>query len=231
MLQVNQPLLVGVLAPRRAQRDVAVLRRTPPDVVEYRADLQAAVVPARIAAALHALRTHLACPILFTLRDASEGGEFDGGDERRIAAYRAALPHVDALDVEIANRAVLRHLHADLARFNTTVIASFHDFSETPAQRALDGLVRAGFAAGAHVVKLACHCATPHDAFRLLAVPQRHAGRAIAVIGMGPMGRAVRMVAPAFGSVLGYAAASAAVAPGQLTVEELRQAWELLGVR
>jgi len=230
MLKINQPLLVGVLAPRRMQRDVADLRRTPPDVVEYRADLQAAVVPARIATALHTLRAHLACPILFTLRDASEGGAFDGGNELRIAAYRAALPHVDALDVEIAHRALLRHLHADLARFNTTVIASFHDFSETPTVRALDGLVRTGFAAGAHIVKLACHCATPHDVLRLLAVPQRHPGRDIAVIGMGPMGRAVRMVAPAFGSVLGYAATSAAVAPGQLTVEELRVAWRLVGM-
>lgn len=231
MLNITRPLLIGVLAPRRMQRDLAVLRRAWPDVIEYRADLQVRVAPARLAAALKTLRAHVPCQILFTLRDASEGGEFDGDDDVRLAAYRAALPYVDAIDVEIANRSILKPLHAEFVQRKITVIASFHDFTETPTLDALDGLVRTGFAAGAQIVKLACHCASVHDALRLLAVPQRHSGRAVAVIGMGPLGRAVRMVAPAFGSVLGYAAASAAVAPGQLTVAELRIAWELLGAR
>jgi len=229
MLTLTSPLLVGVVVPRRMARDLAVLRRTPPDVLEYRADLQRSLTPQRVPAALHALRSHLPRPLLFTLRDASEGGEFDGGDALRASLYAAALPHVDAIDVEIACRSLLKPLHSALAHHKVSVVASFHDFSETPDQRALDGLVRTGFAAGAQIVKIACHCATVRDALRLLALPQRHAGRPLAIVGMGPLGRAVRMVAPAFGSVLGYAAASAAVAPGQLTAAELQTAWSLMG--
>ncbi|MCX7847478.1 MAG: type I 3-dehydroquinate dehydratase [bacterium] len=229
MLPAAHPLLVGVLAPRRARRDLAVFRKSPPDAVEYRADLQNTISPSRVAKALQSLRATCPHPLIFTLRDTSEGGEFDQGDELRQALYHAAIPHVAAIDIEIAHRALLKSLHPLLATHKTTIITSFHDFSETPSARALDSLIRAGFASGAHIVKLACYSASPHDALRLLAVPLRFPRLRIAIVGMGPLGRAVRLVAPAFGSVLGYAAASAAVAPGQLSIDELRTAWSLLG--
>lgn len=229
MLPATRPLLVGVLAPQNLRRDLAVIRRTPPDVVEYRADLQDAISAKRITATLRSLRSSLNLPFIFTLRDTSEGGRFDGGDDLRRELYRATLPFVDAIDIEIANRSLIAALRAELHHHKTTIIASFHDFSETPSRATLDALIRRGFAAGAHIVKIACHCANLEDAFKLLSLPQRHASSPLAIVAMGPLGRALRMIAPAFGSVLGYAAASAAVAPGQLTISELRHAWQLLG--
>ena len=46
-------------------------------------------------------------PVIGTIRMSSEGGRWAGNEEQRLWAYRQALPHVSAIDVE---------LRADIAR-------------------------------------------------------------------------------------------------------------------
>ncbi len=50
----------------------------------------------------------------------------------------------------------------------------------------------------------------------------------LCAIAMGQIGRHLRAVAPLYGSVLTYGYVSEAVAPGQMSIAELRQAQRLL---
>jgi 3-dehydroquinate dehydratase-1 len=231
MIASDHPLLIGVAAARSLAADLAAITACPPDLVEYRADLAELVTTDSLAHDLCALRTSAGLPLICTLRDSKEGGECRLPLAQRALFLRIALPLVAAVDIELANLPLLALLHGDLARHNTTCILSWHDFSATPPAARLHELLataRAARAPAGAIVKIATHCASAADAVRLLALPQAAPDMQLAVVGMGPLGRAVRMVAPAFGSVLGYAALAHAVAPGQLSVAETRAAWRLL---
>jgi 3-dehydroquinate dehydratase-1 len=58
-------------------------------------------------------------------------------------------------------------------------------------------------------------------------------GNLVATIGMGAVGRHLRVIAPLYGSVLtyGFIEGEEAVAPGQFSVKELRSMLERLGVK
>ena len=231
MITCVPPQLVGVATARTLAADLAAITACPPDLVEYRADLTELATTDTLAQDLCALRTATSRPLICTLRDVKEGGECCLPLEQRARFLRIALPLVDAVDIELANLLLLALLRDDLARHATTCILSWHDFSATPPDARLHELLataRAAHAPADTIVKLATHCASAADVLRLLALPQAAPDLKLAVVGMGPYGRAVRMVAPVFGSVLGYAALAHAVAPGQLSVADTRAAWRLL---
>ncbi|MCX7004873.1 MAG: type I 3-dehydroquinate dehydratase [bacterium] len=231
MITCVPPKLVGVAAARTLAADLAAIAACPPDLVEYRADLAELVTTDTLTQDLCALRTSTGRPLICTLRDVKEGGECRLPLEQRALFLRIALPLVDAVDIELANLPLLALLHDDLVRHATTCILSWHDFTATPPDARLHELLavaRAAPAPAGVIVKFATHCASAADAVRLLALPQAAPEMQLAVVGMGPYGRAVRMVAPAFGAVLGYAALAHAVAPGQLSVADTRAAWRLL---
>jgi 3-dehydroquinate dehydratase-1 len=75
---------------------------------------------------------------------------------------------------------------------------------------------------------------TLSDALGLLKLTHQlsREGKRIAVLGMGPVGRHLRVVAPLYGSLLtyGYIEGEAAVAPGQFSVRELTSMLAKLGI-
>ncbi|NLF38404.1 type I 3-dehydroquinate dehydratase [bacterium] len=228
MIDCTTPKIVAVLSAAGLEKDIEAALDAPPDMVEYRADLRDKVTARGIRAHLDIVTGALSCPVLFTLRDAREGGGYSGTQAARVALYKAALPHVDAVDIELRNAAAAARLRADIAKHGVTLVLSYHNFEATPVARELDAMVAQGVTHHADIVKIATLCRTGSEALRLLALPVKHPGTKIAVVGMGARGRAVRAVAPSFGSVLGYASASRAVASGQLAVSELRHVWRLL---
>jgi 3-dehydroquinate dehydratase-1 len=231
MLDLTTPKLVAVVTPHALDADLSRAAEAAPDIVEYRADLRSTHAPQAILAELAYVRDALVYPVLFTLRDSSEGGEFDGGDTLRQEIYAAAIPAVDAIDIELRHAEVFDALRPLCREHGTPGILSFHDFAGTPGNGLLDTTVVTGVQNGATVVKVATLCETAEDALRLLELPLRHRDARTAIVGMGRFGPMVRASAPMMGSVLGYASLTKAVAPGQLTVEELRHVWEMLGPR
>ena len=228
MLDVAFPKIVGVLTPGAIEQDILCATAHPPDVIEYRADLgdrcDTAVITAHLARIVEALPQ----PVIFTLRDAREGGGFSGDDALRMALYRAALPLVDAVDIECCNAQALAALREEFKAAFVSAILSYHNFEETPADPVLDAVIEQAGSAGADIIKIAALCRTREDLVRLLALPLRYDARTLAVVGMGPYGRAVRAVAPVVGSVLGYASLSNEVAPGQMSVADLRHVWQIV---
>jgi 3-dehydroquinate dehydratase-1 len=165
-------------------------------------------------------------PLLVTDRPAWEGGE--AADEGRIADLVAAVEHeaVAAVDIELHEVAGGEGLDVvDAARdAGMTVIVSVHDFEETPPRSELRRLIERASEHG-DVAKLAVTAESPDDTLALLAVTRAHAsaGRTVATMAMGEAGRHTRVVAPLYGSRIGYAPVdpSRATAPGQYDLATL----------
>jgi 3-dehydroquinate dehydratase-1 len=165
-------------------------------------------------------------PLLVTDRPAWEGGE--AADEGRIADLVAAVEHeaVAAVDIELHEVAGGEGLDVvDAARdAGVTVIVSVHDFEETPPRSELRRLIERASEHG-DVAKLAVTAESPDDTLALLAVTRAHAsaGRTVATMAMGEAGRHTRVVAPLYGSRIGYAPVdpSRATAPGQYDLATL----------
>src|SRR5262245_40254005 len=117
------------------------------DLLELRADLFDEPTPANALAAIARLHP-LGRPVVFTVRAAGEGGRRIS-DARRAELYRAALPRVDAIDLEIASRALVAELVPVARAAGRTIILSAHDFVATPSRDTLLGLVDTARALGA----------------------------------------------------------------------------------
>lgn len=200
--------------------DVDALRAaTDADLVELRADLFAAPSPETIVAALTRVRA-AGRPVILTVRAEREGGRAMP-EAMRAAIYAAGIAHADAVDVEIASEALARDVVAQARAAGRLVILSAHDFAATPPRERLAALVDDGFARGADVVKLATHVETPDALRTLVDVTLATRERGVVTLGMGPFGPLSRVVLPAAGSLLTFAAAGRPTAPGQLPVTEL----------
>jgi len=211
-----------VLAASTADLSVEPAAREHADAVEFRLDL-AADGPAALSAYDGAL------PLIVTNRVAGEGGEAADGPARIDALERAIEhPTVAAVDVELA--AVLagecRSLIEQARRHDVSVVVSLHDFDATPDCETMESLLARAAGLG-DVGKLAVTADSPEDVLALLAATRSAtaAGHRVATMAMGAVGRHSRVVAPVYGSKIGYAPVDpgAATAPGQYDLATLRE--------
>lgn len=194
--------------------------RDPADLLEFRMDL-AGEDP------VIALRDYEGeLPVVATNRVQGEGGEApDDADRLRALAEVAAFDHVVAVDVEG------RHLSdepvtgfRDRIPGGTKLLASTHDFEETPPLTDCRQRLRAACEAG-DIGKVAFTATDRSAALRVLRLADWAAGEglAFAAIAMGEPGRFTRAVAPLLGSRLTYAPVrgARATAPGQYDLQTL----------
>lgn len=199
--------------------------RSNADWVEFRMDRYAAATGNDPLAALADYGGEL--PIIATNRASWEGGDAtDDADRLDALAEAATLPSVEAVDVELrsiedgSGRVVVERARDH----DTAVIASLHDFEATPSRESMErSLERATDVAD--VGKLAVTAADPGDVLDLLGATWHAttAGRRVATMAMGGPGRHSRVVAPRYGSKIGYAPVDAerATAPGQYDLATL----------
>ena len=168
-------------------------------------------------------------PLIVTNRAAWEGGEA-GDNEARLRALRTAAEHdaVGAVDVELAALATATGARtaAHARDHGARVIASAHDFEETPAPPTLRSLLARAARAG-DVGKVAVRAADLDDALAVLTATRAatRVGERVATMAMGEAGRHTRALAPTYGSRVGYAPVdpAAATAPGQYDLATLRR--------
>ncbi len=195
-----------------------------PDVLELRVDAFAQN-PAR----LDALAAAAARPLIVTVRHPAEGGldaALDAPARRRL--YERFLPVAAWVDLEVRSLRALAAVAAQARASGGKLIASFHDFQGTPGVRRLRALADRAAATGADVCKIATTTRTPGDLARLLDLLESHGGRdglpLLAVMGMGPLGKASRLTLAAAGSVLNYGhLGDGAQVPGQWPAARLRE--------
>jgi len=234
-LLTEAPLVVATVAPA----GLAALAAAGPearvaDVIEARLDLaladaraSAAPPPApspgelqQIFASCRKLE-ETGTPVLATIRLTADGGHWNE-DAPRLALFEAALVegHCAWVDVEVES-AIAAEVVAKARRLGRRVIVSHHDFEGTAEADALDAVVTRARAFHPDVIKIATRVDDLEGHDRLLELLRRHRGQALAVIGMGAIGRPLRTYLPAVGSRLTYGFLDAAAAPGQVHVREL----------
>lgn len=221
----NRPRIAVPFTDHATRADVADALTRGMDVAELRVDLHSHV---GADAVLATLGLFAGVPTLATVRHADEGGGFRGDEVERLALYRALVPRVDAIDVEIASE-IGGAAIAAARDAGKLAIASFHDFAKTPDRGALEAVAKKGRALGADVVKIATAVAGPQDLRVLARLLLERADEGLIVIGMGPRGVASRVLFPLLGSLVTYAATTTETAPGQLGLDELVALLKKLG--
>ncbi|HEX2164040.1 MAG TPA: type I 3-dehydroquinate dehydratase [Thermoanaerobaculia bacterium] len=188
------------------------------EVLELRADLVGEAEPAL-------LRRDFPGRLLYTLRSRAEGGAFDGGDERRHERLlAAAAADWDVLDLE-ADRDLVPAVLAAVEPERRLV--SWHGPPADPVE--IEARLAALFAVPARLYKLVVFAQQPGDELPPLLAAADHGRDDLLAFAAGTGAAWTRFVAPRIGArvVFAAAAAGAAGAPGQLTVEELARDYGL----
>lgn len=187
-------------------------------------------------------------PLVLTLRDVREGGDWDGPDEDKLARIEALSAYVDFIDVEYAfwstSDEIRRRVVAALSRVEQLrdggapddatgggrrrLILSRHNLSDRPSTLQADLLAMAEIRE-CDIIKLAWRARTVRDnfeAFELL----RSLSKPSIMLCMGEDGLLSRILARKFEAFATYAALEPGLesAPGQVTIGELRgrYAWD-----
>ncbi|MCD8335925.1 MAG: type I 3-dehydroquinate dehydratase [Lachnospiraceae bacterium] len=194
------------------------LRAVPCDMAELRADYY----DGDPIEELTVLRGQLPdMPILFTFRTKAEGGERAISPGEYAALNRRAAGCADLIDLEL-NRGeeFLRELCQELQENGAKVVASFHDFEQTPEVDSLIALLCRMQELGADVTKAAVMPQNERDVLKLLqaaaAMKEQYADRPYIVMSMGRLGGISRLAGTLTGSAVTFATAAASSAPGQM---------------
>lgn len=163
----------------------------------------------------------LPLPAILTVRRHDEGGALPISDHDRLALYHELLDSTAAIDIEGRSLPALGSLVTAARKAKKTVIVSFHDFGGTPTMPRLRTWMTKALDGGADVVKIASVTEKPADVARLLTLLDG-AISPLAVMGMGTLGRASRLLFARAGSVLNYGWLAAPQVPGQWSAPDLR---------
>ena len=227
------PVIVGVLR-KLSMRDVERARESGADMIELRVDLLKD--EERRIEKIKAFLSRLTMPVILTNRKREEGGSFTGTEEERIALLTDILEtgEVRAVDLEFFLPAASKAAVVETAKKQQIpVIFSYHDFTGMPGRAELLKIISSMYEEGGSVAKIAVTPETFSDALLLLELTYAlsREGKLVATIGMGPVGRHLRVIAPLYGSVLtyGFIEGEEEVVPGQFSVQELKGMLEKLG--
>ena len=216
-------------------QEARLISGIPADIAEFRADYYEDVLDyGKLEAILLEIRQILGnMPLLMTLRTNKEGGcigisesEYSGINLR---ALRSGA--VDLIDVELfSGDEVVRNVIKSAHEAGVKVIMSNHDFEKTPSEEELIWRLRKMQQTSADVTKIAVMPQTRRDVIRLLAAADemtaKYVDRPFIIIAMGEPGMITRIAGEAFGSAMTFGCASRASAPGQIRVDELKDAVE-----
>jgi 3-dehydroquinate dehydratase I len=207
------------------------------DIVEWRVDWFEDVVDIeKIKDVLKDLARSLNnTPLLFTLRTSKEGGEKEINPNEYVKLNKAvaATGLVDIIDVEVfmgdkVVKDIIEYAHS----VGVKVIASNHDFHKTPSKDDIIYRLRKMQDIGADILKIAVMPNSKLDVLELLEatviMSEKYATRPIATISMGSVGVISRLTGEVFGSALTFGAAKKASAPGQIGIDDLYNALQLV---
>ena len=228
----GRPLIcVPIMASQAQQivREAATLVAQGAEMIEWRVDAFSDVSSMNsIRAVLEGLKPITKDTILvYTYRSKAQGGLGIHSAEQirdiRQAAVETKVP--DFIDVEYFATEKSEKEIKNLQKQGTYVIASHHDFTETPERKVIRMLLEQMRDSGAAVVKLAVMPHDMKDVFHLLEETNRfHEDNPrvpLITMSMGEKGTISRVAGEYVGSCVTFGAGEQASAPGQLPKNEL----------
>lgn len=220
----------GILAETRRLTESAV------DMIEWRMDaFEGADSPNAVRDVLAGLAPLTANTILVaTFRSQRQGGlkSLTPEQARDIREAAAETKVADFIDLEYFEAKKPQREIAALQEMGARVIASHHDFHETPKRGVIRTLLEKLHVSGADVVKLALMPQSTQDVLDLLEETnyfhEAYPDQALITMSMGPLGVISRVAGEFFGSCVTFGAGASASAPGQLPMEELKRVLDAL---
>jgi 3-dehydroquinate dehydratase-1 len=160
---------------------------------------------------------------VFTLRPKSQGGRFSGTEEERVKLLRKLAEKKPMLvDVELETLQANDNLADYLELASIPVLVSWHNFESTPPNEELSEILTE-MRIYSNYVKVVTTAKSVDDAARLMLLYQNTAGLYPIIFAMGEAGVMTRVLCALYGAPYTYAALDKAVAPGQLTLAQMRQ--------
>lgn len=201
-LCLDRPNIIGVFhCQKRKQLEHLIKESTQLfgiDIIELRIDLLES---------LPCLQTIVNSPkpFIVTVRHPKEGGNKSLTVEKRLKLLNASVPLASLVDLELQFWKELSPILQVARKLCVRIIASFHHFSETPPITELLEKANQAKQCGADVFKVATYLNSPSDLACLLQLLDRTASLLpVAAMGIGPLGRASRLVLARCGSILNY---------------------------
>jgi 3-dehydroquinate dehydratase-1 len=222
--QTHRCEIVGVIATRADLQCAAEM--APPDLYELRLD-QLLGLEDEVEKKIPSLRA----PLIVTARHPAEGGANNLSAARRRELLVRFATSAQYLDLELRSaepfQSVLNLPPAKTVRR----IISLHDFASTPSPRSLHAKVRAAKSYGASIFKVVTRTDTPAQLARLFDfIANEESDLSLSVMGIGKLGAVSRLALACCGSVLVYGTLSQPQLEGQLSVDQLRDAFRILEI-
>lgn len=208
-----------------------------PDIMEWRIDYYEDGIKDNeklIATAKKIRETVGELPVLVTFRTKNEGGVLELGEDEYLDLVQTVIVNrlCDAVDVELFHdekhvKEIVQQAH----NYNVVVIMSNHDFEKVPAKDVIEFRLKKMAELGADVPKLACMPHNADDVLTLLSATNdvhKELVNPIITMAMADLGKVSRVAGQVFGSCLSFGAVGKVSAPGQLSIEDLRNAEQYL---
>lgn len=164
---------------------------------------------------------------VFTLRSKDQGGKFAGSEPDRIKwLHRMAEQKPMLLDVELHTLQENDELADFLGSQKTPVLVSWHDFQKTPPNDEIADML-SEMRVYSNYVKIVTTAKSVDDSLRLLEMYETATGLHPIFFAMGEAGVVSRVMCTMIGNApFTYAGLEKAVAPGQLTIKQMRKLYD-----
>lgn len=201
------------------------------DMAEWRADFFEGIgEPSAVAGTLQAITDILGqIPLIFTIRTRNEGGNLQISTEDYVNINQkvSELGLADLIDVEVLmDERRMRRLITRIHENGVKVIASNHNFTETPPRKELLKIMERLDKSGGDILKIAVMPSTLYDVWKLLEVTNEmtveHTRKPVVTMSMGEMGGLSRFSGELFGSAITFGVVGKPSAPGQIPIEKLQ---------
>ncbi|WP_283678495.1 type I 3-dehydroquinate dehydratase [Lentilactobacillus sp. Marseille-Q4993] len=207
-----------------------------PDLVEWRIDYFSQVTDnAMLSEIGNKLKDILeGLPLLVTFRTKSEGGNLSLAENQYIQLCKQVCEgdYADAVDVELNHDSEQIERLVDYIHQNKkVVIMSNHDFKSTPDETEIIIRLTAMQNIGADVLKIAVMPNSAADVLTLMTATSKASTslqQPIVSMAMGDLGKVTRISGQLIGSSMTFATVGEVSAPGQMGVENVRLAMQLL---
>ena len=163
---------------------------------------------------------------VFTLRSKAQGGKFSGTEEARTRMLRRLAEAKPMLvDIELVTLRENDSLADYIEHANIPVLVSWHDFEKTPPDDELSSVLT-DMRIFSTYVKMVTTATSISDSLRLMRLYESAIGLHPIIFAMGEPGVITRVLSVLYGAPFTYASLDRAVAPGQLTLGQMKKLYE-----
>jgi 3-dehydroquinate dehydratase/shikimate dehydrogenase len=176
---------------------------------------------------------HSKTPLIATNRAANCQGKFVGSEtQRQQTLLNAAKNGFEYVDIELSVPK-LKDIVKKLRHMNVKPIISFHDFAKTPSLTKLNSILKKEIDNDADVCKIITTAKHVEDNLTVLDFASKASRNAkVVCFSMGELGKPSRFLSPIFGAFFTIASFERGkeTASGQLTIQEMKTAYQALGL-